>query len=237
MLGEVLDVVLRLLHPVTPFVTEALWTELTRGASAEESLVIAAWPAPDADRRDTAAEAEVAALQELVTEVRRFRSDQGLPPGKRVPARISGLAPSLATHEAEIRALAALEFEGEGFATSSTLTAGSVHVDLDLHGAIDVAAERQRLERDLAAATKDLAAGGGQAGQRAVPGQGPGDRGRDDSRACGQGHLRGGADHRLAQRAADRLRVRFRPGAPASRTAARTAPEAVAAKPHPTLRW
>ncbi|MBK7621655.1 MAG: valine--tRNA ligase [Kineosporiaceae bacterium] len=163
-LGEVLDVVLRLLHPVTPFVTEALWTELTRGASAEESLVIAAWPAPDADRRDTAAEAEVAALQELVTEVRRFRSDQGLPPGKRVPARISGLAPSLATHEAEIRALAALEVEGEGFATSSTLTAGSVHVDLDLHGAIDVAAERQRLERDLAAATKDLAAAGAKLG-------------------------------------------------------------------------
>ncbi|MBL8929492.1 MAG: valine--tRNA ligase [Kineosporiaceae bacterium] len=156
-LGEVLDVVLRLLHPVTPFVTEALWTELTRGSAATGSLVIATWPAPDTDRTDAAAEAEVAALQDLVTEVRRFRSDQGLPPGKRVPARISGLAPSLATHEAEIRALAALDGPGEAFETSSTLTAGSVHVDLDLHGAIDVAAERQRLERDLAAATKELA--------------------------------------------------------------------------------
>ncbi|MFN8081790.1 MAG: valine--tRNA ligase [Kineosporiaceae bacterium] len=163
-LGEVLDVVLRLLHPVTPFVTEALWTELTRGSSAGPSLVIAAWPAPDTDRADAAAEAEVAALQALVTEVRRFRSDQGLPPGKRVPARISGLAPSLATHEAEIRALAALTAEGEGFATSSTLTAGSVHVDLDLHGAIDVAAERQRLERDLATAIKDLTAAGAKLG-------------------------------------------------------------------------
>ena len=48
-LGEVLDVVLRLLHPVVPFVTDALWTELTGG----ESVVMAAWPALDpASARD-----------------------------------------------------------------------------------------------------------------------------------------------------------------------------------------
>ncbi len=107
--------------------------------------------------RDPAAESEIAALQELVTEVRRFRSDQGLPPGKRVPARIGGLPPALATHEAEIRALSMLTLPGEGFDTSSTLTVGGARIELDLHGAIDVAAERKRLDRDLAAAAKDLA--------------------------------------------------------------------------------
>jgi valyl-tRNA synthetase len=157
-LGEVLDVVLRLLHPVTPFVTEALWTELTAGRDGAESLVVAAWPAAAMQWVDAGAEAEVGALQGLVTEVRRFRSDQGLPPGKRVPARMTGLAPTLATHEAEIRALAALQPAGDGFQVSSTLTSGPVRVDLDLHGAVDVAAERKRLERDLAAVQKDLTA-------------------------------------------------------------------------------
>ena len=159
MLGEVLDVVLRLLHPVTPFVTEALWTELTGG----ESIVVAPWPAVPAFH-DPAAEAEVAALQELVTEVRRFRSDQGLRPGRRVPARITGLAGTLAGHEAEVRSLATLEPAGESFAATASLTAGSVTVDLDLSGVIDVAAERKRLEKDLAAAEKERAQAQGKLG-------------------------------------------------------------------------
>ena len=87
MLGHALDTVLRLLHPVVPFVTEALWTALTGG----ESLVVASWPQADRARRDPAAEAEVAALQDVVTEVRRFRSEQGLRPAQRVAARLGGL--------------------------------------------------------------------------------------------------------------------------------------------------
>jgi valyl-tRNA synthetase len=154
-LGEVLDVVLRLLHPVTPFITEALWTELTGG----ESVVVAAWPAGDAARAyssDAAAEAEVGALQELVTEVRRFRADQGLRPGQRVAARLGGLAASpLAAQEAQVRSLARLEAAGEGFTPSASLLVGDVTVELDLSGAIDVAAERKRLEKDLAAARKE----------------------------------------------------------------------------------
>ena len=83
-LGEVLDRLLRLIHPVLPFVTEELWTALTGG----ESVVIARWPG-EADGVtgelaglpvDPEAEAEIAALMRLVTEVRRFRSDQGLRP-------------------------------------------------------------------------------------------------------------------------------------------------------------
>ncbi len=158
-LGEVLDVVLRLLHPVTPFVTEALWTELTGG----ESLVVATWPtadgAPPLPARDAAAEAEVGALQALVTEVRRFRAEQGLRPGQRVPARMSGLADAgLSGHLEQIRSLARLEAPGEGFEPTAKLSSGAVSVELDLSGAIDVAAERRRLDKDRAAATKELQA-------------------------------------------------------------------------------
>ena len=101
---------------------------------------------------------EVAALQELVTEVRRFRSEQGLRPGRRVPARIAGLASTgLAAHEAEIRSLATLDAAGEAFSATATLSAGAVTVELDLSGVIDVAAERRRLEKDRAAAEKEHA--------------------------------------------------------------------------------
>jgi len=154
-LGEVLDVVLRLLHPVVPFVTEALWTELTGG----ESLVVAAWPSQDGDSRDDTALAEVAALQKLVTEVRRFRSDQGLRPGRRVPAQLSGLTGTpLADHEGQVRALADLEPPAEGFTPSATLAVSAagaaVTVELDLSGTVDVAAERRRLGKDREAALK-----------------------------------------------------------------------------------
>jgi len=154
-LGEVLDVTLRLLHPFIPFVTEKLWTTLTGG----ESLVIAAWPQLDPLRRDPTAEAEIESLQAVVTEVRRFRSEQGLRPSQRVPARVSGLrAAGVAAHEAAIRMLARLDAPMDGFTPTATLgIANGVTVELDLSGTLDVAAETSRLGRDLAAAEKEKA--------------------------------------------------------------------------------
>jgi valyl-tRNA synthetase len=154
-LGHVLDQVLRLLHPVIPFVTEELWLGLTGG----ESVVVAEWPTPDKSYVDDAAEVEIASLQKVVTEVRRFRSDQGLRPGQRVAARLSGLAElGLAAHEPLIRSLARLDGAGEDFAASATLAiTGGVTVALDTRGSIDLAAERARLEKDRAAAQKEQA--------------------------------------------------------------------------------
>ncbi|MGH3663082.1 MAG: valine--tRNA ligase, partial [Micromonosporaceae bacterium] len=62
-LGEVLDALLRLLHPVIPFVTDELWRALTRG----DSVMVAPWPTTAGMRADAAAEAQVAALQRVVT--------------------------------------------------------------------------------------------------------------------------------------------------------------------------
>jgi valyl-tRNA synthetase len=154
-LGEVLDTLLRLLHPVMPFVTDELWCALTGG----DSVMVAPWPTPDEARRDAAAEAEVAALQKVVTEVRRFRSDQGLRPGQRVAARLTGLETTgLGGHETLIRSLARLEKPGDGFQATATITiSGGVGVELDTRGSLDVAAERARLDKDLAAARKEVA--------------------------------------------------------------------------------
>jgi valyl-tRNA synthetase len=154
-LGHVLDHLLRLLHPVIPFVTDELWTALT-GA---ESVVVAPWPVADRAHRDDAAEAEVASLQQVVTEIRRFRSDQGLRPGQRVAARLAGLADAgLSAHEPLVRSLVRLDEPGDGFTAAATLAVtGGVRIDIDTRAAIDVAAERARLRKDRAAAQREAA--------------------------------------------------------------------------------
>jgi valyl-tRNA synthetase len=164
-LGFVLDQLLRLLHPVMPFVTEELWTALTGG----DSLVVAAWPSyAFSDQR---AEAEIASVMRLVTEIRRFRSDQGLKPGQRVPARLSG--PLLAVHEESIRSLLRLTPAADGFAASASLEAEGVTVELDLAGVVDVAAERRRMEKDLAAARTEAEQTSRKLGNESFTGKAP----------------------------------------------------------------
>lgn len=157
-LAAVLDALLKLLHPVMPFVTETLWKALT----GEESLVIADWPQRSGLASDPAAAQRIADVQKLVTEVRRFRSDQGLADRQKVPARLSGIeAAGLDAHVAPVTALAWLTSPAGEFSPTAhvevRLAGGTVNVELDTSGTVDVAAERRRLEKDLAAAQKELA--------------------------------------------------------------------------------
>ncbi|MGW4461412.1 valine--tRNA ligase [Micromonospora sp. NPDC004704] len=154
-LGHVLDQVLRLLHPIAPFVTDELWIALT----GRETIQTADWPVTEPTLVDDAAEAELVMLQRVVTEIRRFRSDQGLRPAQRVAARLDGLAEAgIVGHEPLIRSLVRLEDGGPDFSASATLAvAGGVNVALDTRGSIDLAAERARLEKDRAAAEKEAA--------------------------------------------------------------------------------
>ena len=149
-LGYVLDQLLRLLHPVMPFVTEELWTALT----GEESVMVASWPA--FSFADPAAEAEISSLMRLVTEVRRFRSDQGLRPSQRVAASLAGIdGTPLAGHEERIRSLLRLTPPADSFTASAALEVEGITVQLDVAGVIDVAAERRRIEKDLGAARNE----------------------------------------------------------------------------------
>ena len=113
--------------------------------------MVAAWPA--FAFADPAAEAEISSMMRLVTEIRRFRSDQGLRPSQRVAARLAGIEGTpLAGHEERIRSLLRLEPAADGFTASASIEVEGITAELDVAGVIDVAAERRRMEKDLAAA-------------------------------------------------------------------------------------
>ncbi len=149
-LGHVLDQLFRLLHPVMPFITEELWTTFTGG----QTLMNAQWPVADTSHLDKSAEAVVTQLQAVITEVRRFRNDQGIKPSQKIPGRF--IAPSDVARYSSAMAFL-LKLETKDFTPSASVEIGAIKCELDLSGAVDVVAERARLEKDLAAAKKDLA--------------------------------------------------------------------------------
>jgi len=175
-LAAVLDVLLKLLHPVMPFVTEALWKSLTGG----ESVVIAEWPQASGVALDPVSAGRITDMQKLITEVRRFRSDQGLNDRQKVPARLVGISEAdLDAQVAAVTSLAWLTEPADDFNPSAAvevrLSKGTVVVEVDTSGTVDVAAERRRLEKDLAAAQKELAQTAGKLGNEAFLAKAPED--------------------------------------------------------------
>jgi valyl-tRNA synthetase len=149
-LGYVLDQLMRLLHPVMPFITEELWCNLT----GNNSLVVTSWPKANASHSSSVALKAVMQIQEIITEIRRFRNDQGIKTSAKIIAKYSGLG-DLAKYEDAIRFIVRTERSDGPY--SARVEVGSAVIEFDLTGAIDVKAERMRLTKDLATARKDLA--------------------------------------------------------------------------------
>jgi valyl-tRNA synthetase len=164
MTAWVRDGILKLLHPFMPFVTEELWQVTAEGGPARTSLLaLAAWPA-DTDFEDFEAEGEIGWIIDLVTAVRSVRAEMNIAPGSEIPLVL--VAASTATQaRAErwiefIRRLARLS----GIATADSAPQGAVQLivrgevaALPLQGVIDFAAEKARLEKEMARAKSDIA--------------------------------------------------------------------------------
>jgi valyl-tRNA synthetase len=149
-LGQVLDLLFRLMHPVMPFITEELWCYITNG----ESLMIAQWPKSDMSDQDDESVKIVAKLQEIVTEIRRFRNDQGIKSTAKVNVKFTGLkAAGLEKYEPALRHVVRCEEGGTNFTAKTQV--GGVVIEFDLTGAIDLVAERARLTKDLQSAQRD----------------------------------------------------------------------------------
>jgi valyl-tRNA synthetase len=149
-LGEVLDQLLRLMHPVMPFITEQMWCTLTNG----QSLMISDWPKSNLSTQDHEAVKLVEQMQEIITEIRRFRNDQGIKSTAKVAAKFTGLNKvGLENYEAAIRYVVKCEAAGGNFTAKTQI--GDVLIEFDLTGAVDLVAERARLSKDLQTAQKD----------------------------------------------------------------------------------
>ena len=166
----VFDGVLRLLHPIVPFVTEALWRELPwpEGAERPEALIVAPWPTPDRSLRDPAAESRMADFQELVGVVRSLRKEYDIAEGKGIPLALWGDGDLRATVEAQRGALARLARVEEvrweraragTVGAHAVLKGGGMEVFLPLEWVIDVGRERARLQEEIARKEGHLGAG------------------------------------------------------------------------------
>jgi valyl-tRNA synthetase len=160
--AHVLGVILRLLHPVMPYVTEELWDEFGYGAPC--SLIRAAWPeavsVPDAE----AARGELDWVVRLVTEVRTVRSEMGVPPSVAMPVWLNdAVQETLARAERWQDAIRRLARVSELGPLTGTVPQGAAQSVLDeatlvlpLAGVIDLDAERARLARDVGRAEEEV---------------------------------------------------------------------------------
>ncbi|MDO1510083.1 MULTISPECIES: valine--tRNA ligase [unclassified Neisseria] len=91
-LVRVLEVVLRLMHPIMPFITEELWQAVAPLANAKktDSIMMAAWPLADNEKIVPAAFEQMAALQDLIGAVRNLRGEMGLAPSVKAPLFVEG---------------------------------------------------------------------------------------------------------------------------------------------------
>ncbi|MHC2996893.1 valine--tRNA ligase [Tepidiphilus sp. HLB4] len=157
----VLEAVLRLLHPVIPFITEELWQHVApvAGRKVSDSIMVAPYPVAEPEKLDEAAEREMALFQAITRAVRGLRAEMKLNPGERVPlavalgeaadealaATIAGFVPYLQAlaRLTEVRTLARLPED----ALAPVAAVETLQLMLDVP--IDAAKERERLAKEI----------------------------------------------------------------------------------------
>ncbi|MFY9136731.1 valine--tRNA ligase [Zwartia sp.] len=154
---RVLEAILRLMHPIMPFITEELWQKVSvvagkRSIDAQSSISIQPFPQANLDAIDTQACAQVDLLKSQIEAVRALRSEMNLAPATRVPLIAEGPQEMLHQHAAYLAALAKLS----GVDVVTTLPDDGAPVQalgqtrLMLKVEIDVAAEKVRLDKEIA---------------------------------------------------------------------------------------
>jgi valyl-tRNA synthetase len=158
---RVLETILRLLHPLTPFITAELWERVApvagrKPAGDHHGLVAAAYPRAQLERVDAAADGWMAQLKGLVTACRALRAEMNLSPAQRVPLLVLGEAGFLREGQALLVALGKLQEvklvdDEAAFAAATRSAPVSVvgALRIALHVEVDVAAERERLTREI----------------------------------------------------------------------------------------
>jgi valyl-tRNA synthetase len=171
-LVNLFDGALRLLHPVMPFITEEIWHAIYAGESPLKSIALAAYPITNEKQIDLPAETEMAILQDLIVAIRNLRAELKVEPKVKVPVQIYAQDPGMRKLiEENLSAVERLgNVESVAFvADSLAKLAGARHTArFDVHviyeRKIDVAAERERLTKELEKIEKEISNGQRQLG-------------------------------------------------------------------------
>ena len=163
---RVFETVLRLIHPLMPFVTEEIWQRIAPLAGRTgPSIMLEPYPVPRPERDDSEAVEHMTWLKDLILAIRRIRGELDLPPGRRIPVVLIG--PSDTERErlrggaAYVRALARVATidvlePGAPAPKAATALLGGLEILVPLEGIIDKDAEMERLGRQLAKLGKNL---------------------------------------------------------------------------------
>lgn len=154
---SVLEVALRLTHPIMPFITEEIWQTLAPMlGQTGESIMLAPFPVPNDERIDEQAESDMTWLQSLIGAVRNIRGEMKLGNAVRLPVLLQGVTDeqkaSLARIESQFKALAKVEMltivsDDDEIPLSSQALIGSLKVLVPMKGLIDPTAELNRLNK------------------------------------------------------------------------------------------
>lgn len=160
-LVTVLETILRLAHPIIPFITEELWQKVSvvagvRRADEETSIMIQSYPEYDEKDDDAASTKRMTTIQQMIDSIRNLRSEMKLPPSQKLPLLISGdeaeclaAAPYLQqlARVEPVEHVESLEQEAKG-SVAPVAIVGDFKLMLKVE--IDVKAERERLEKEAA---------------------------------------------------------------------------------------
>jgi len=166
---RVLETILRLAHPIIPFITEEIWqtvapmTELKDKSRGTESIMLQAYPQADLEKIDEQAEVWVATLKTAVEACRSLRGEMGISPASKVPLIAAGDAEQLASYAPYLKALAKLEdvaiVNELPEADAPVMLAGDFKLMLKVE--IDVAAEKERLGKEITRLQAEIAKANG----------------------------------------------------------------------------
>ncbi|HEX7027345.1 MAG TPA: valine--tRNA ligase [Gammaproteobacteria bacterium] len=166
-LVRVLEALLRLAHPLIPYITEELWQQIAPLAGAKgESIMLQRYPVCDGSKIDPEATSEIEWLKLFVIGIRRIRSEMNIPPGKPLPVLLEGGTHSdrqrVETYRDYLRALARIEsmtwLSGTDKAPEASIAlAGEMKILIPLAGLIDKEAELNRLHKDIERLEQDCA--------------------------------------------------------------------------------
>ena len=163
---RVLETILRLAHPLMPYITEEIWQRVkTLAGVSGETIMLQRYPEADERRIDSEAEAAIAALKQVIEGVRNIRGEMNISPAKKIPLILRGgnaddrnrldQARSLLVKLASLESISWLNAD-ETAPASATALAGDLELLVPMAGLIDVQAESARLQKEIDKLAKEL---------------------------------------------------------------------------------